>query len=87
MNFIFVPRIFFMNFDFKNGCENNFKDNNEKLAADSIKGFLTKLILKPYGVAAAMTTASELNRKIMFYTEIVYRLSHWLTSSLQFGHQ
>ena len=31
MNFFLVPRIFFyMKFDFKNGCKNEFKDNNEK---------------------------------------------------------
>ena len=29
-NFFGVKEFFFMNFDFKNGCKNEFKDNNEK---------------------------------------------------------
>ena len=30
MKFFGCQEIFFMNFDFKNGCKNEFKDNNEK---------------------------------------------------------
>ena len=30
MKFFLVPSNFFMNFDFKNECKNEFKDNNEK---------------------------------------------------------
>ena len=41
-----------MNFDFKNGCENEFKDNKKNHAADPEIGFLTKSIFKPYGRAA-----------------------------------
>ena len=28
--FFLVPMIFFVNFDFKNECKNEFQDNNEK---------------------------------------------------------
>ena len=48
-----------MNFDFQNGGKNYSKDNNEKLAADSIQGFLTQSTLKPY-CRAAMPRAWEL---------------------------
>ena len=30
MKFFSVKEFFFINFDFKNGCKNEFKDNNEK---------------------------------------------------------
>ena len=30
MKFFGVKEFFFMNFDLKNGCKNEFKDNNEK---------------------------------------------------------
>ena len=30
MNFFGAKEFFYMNFDFKNGFENEFKDNNEK---------------------------------------------------------
>ena len=30
-----MPEIFFINFDFKNGFENEFKDNNEKSCSRS----------------------------------------------------
>ena len=52
---------FFMKFDFKNWCKNEFMYNNEKLAADPEIEFLTKSIPKPYGRATAMSTAWELN--------------------------
>ena len=46
-----------MNFDSKNRCKNEFKDNNEKIAADPEIGFLTKSISKPYGRATTMPPA------------------------------
>ena len=54
-----MSRNFFINFDFKNGCQKDFKDNNENHAADREIGFLGKLISKPYGHATAMATAWE----------------------------
>ena len=30
MKFVGVKEFFFVNFDFKNGCKNEFEDNNEK---------------------------------------------------------
>ena len=38
-------KFFFMNFDFKNGFKNEFKDKNKNHAADPEIGFLTKSIL------------------------------------------
>ena len=49
-----------MNFDFKNGCKNELRENKKNLGADQEIGFLTKLISKPYGRATAMPPASEL---------------------------
>ena len=49
-----------MSFDFENGRENEFKDNNENHAADPEIGFLTKSISKLNGRATAMPTAWEL---------------------------
>ena len=49
-----------MNFDSKNRCKNEFKDNNEKIAADPEIGFLTKSISKANGYATAMLPAWEL---------------------------
>ena len=48
-----------MNFDFKNECKNDLKDNNENVVGDTEKGFLAKLILKPYDRTAAILTAWE----------------------------
>ena len=39
--------IFFVNFDIKNGCKNEFEDNNEKYAADSKIRPPLKSILEP----------------------------------------
>ena len=50
-----------MNFDFKNECKNEFKDNSENHAADPEIGFLAKSISVPYGRGTAMPTAWELN--------------------------
>ena len=38
-----------MDFDFKNGCKEEFQDDNENHTADSEKGFLAKLTLESYG--------------------------------------
>ena len=43
-----------MNFDFKNGCKNEFKDDNENHAADPEIGFLTKSISRLFGRAKAL---------------------------------
>ena len=52
-----------MNFDFKNGYKNEFKDNNENHEADPKIGFLTKSISNPYGSSTAMPPAWELKQK------------------------
>ena len=60
MNFFGVKEFFRINFDFKNWCKNEFKDNNEKSCSWSKKGFLTKSISETNGRATAMPTALEL---------------------------
>ena len=40
-----------MNFDFENGCKNEFKDHNENHAGYPRIGFLAKSISKPNGHA------------------------------------
>ena len=60
MKFFSVKEFSFIDFDFKNGCKNEFKDNNENHEADSI-GFLTKSIWKPWDSTKAMPTAGEFN--------------------------
>ena len=49
-----------MNFDFKNGCKNELRDNKKNHEADTEINFLTKSISKPYGHATAMPPAWEL---------------------------
>ena len=50
-----------MIFDFKNGCKNEFNNNNKKNnAADPEIRLLAKLISKSNGCATAMPTAWEL---------------------------
>ena len=51
-----------MNFDFENGCENDFKNYNENHAADPGLGFHPKSILKPYGRATTIPLAWELTK-------------------------
>ena len=60
MNFLRCQGFFYINFDFKNGCENEFKDYTGKSSTDPDIEFLTKSIPKPYGCAAAMPTGWEL---------------------------
>ena len=43
--------------DLKNGCKNEFKDNNKKSSSLSRNRFLTKSISKPYGRAMAKPPA------------------------------
>ena len=50
-----------MDFDFENGCKNEYKDNNKNHAADPEIGFLTKLISKLYGRPMALPLAWQLN--------------------------
>ena len=65
-----------MNFDFRNGCENEFKDNYEKSCIGSRKRILTKSILKVFGRAKAMPTRWEV--KYLFMNN--YRLLFPLTA-------
>ena len=64
MKFSWRQEIFFMNFDFKNGCKNEYKDITKNRTADSEIGFLTKSISKAYGRATAMPPARELIEKM-----------------------
>ena len=57
MKFFSCQGIFHMIFDFKNGCKNELKDNNENHTAVPEIGFLAKLISKFNGCATAMPTA------------------------------
>ena len=50
-----------MNFDFKNGCKNKIKTNNEKNEADQEEGFLKKSISKSYGRTSVIPKALELS--------------------------
>ena len=61
----FSQGIFRVNFDLKNGCKNEFKDNNEK--SWSRNKILTKSISKLYGRATAMPPAWELTSLIFCY--------------------
>ena len=45
-NFFGVKEFFFMNFDFKNGCKNEFKDNSEKSCSWSSKRVSHKIDFK-----------------------------------------
>ena len=57
-NDIFLSQgTFFINFDFKNGCKNLYKDDKKNQAADPEKRFLTKSISRPFGLLTAMPTA------------------------------
>ena len=60
MNFFVAKEFFYMNFDFKNGCKNKFKDDNEKSCSWSKNRVSLKMISKPIGCATAMPTAWEL---------------------------
>ena len=67
MKFFSCQGIFRMNFDWKNGCKNEFKDNNEKSWSWSRNKILTKSISKLYGRATAMPPAWELTSLIFCY--------------------
>ena len=56
-SFFLVSRNFFINFDFKNGWRNEFKDINENHEADPDIKFLRKSISKSYGRGTAMPPA------------------------------
>ena len=73
MKFSWCQEIFFMNFDFKNGCKNEYKDITKNRTADSEIGFLTKSISKPYDRSTAMPPAWELIREITFRLESVHK--------------
>ena len=78
MKFLWCQRIFFMNFGFKNGCKNEFKDNNEKSCSSSRNRVLTKSVSKPNGPATAMPTALELKiQKFVFPWIISISLKHF----------
>ena len=66
MKFFGVKEFFIITSDFKNGCKNEFKHNNEK-SADLEIGFLRKSVWKPNSRATAMPTAWELSCLIYNY--------------------
>ena len=62
MKFFWCQGFFFMNFDFKNGCQNQFNDNNKKIMQLIQKKIsLTKSISKLYGRPTAMPPAWALS--------------------------
>ena len=52
MKFFGCQGFFFVNFDFKNECKNEFLDNMKNRAADSKIGHPKKLILEPFGLTS-----------------------------------
>ena len=61
-----------MNFDFKNGFENEYKDITKNRTADPEIGCLTKSISKPYDRVTPMPPAWELIREITLRLESVH---------------
>ena len=55
-----MSRIFFGNFDLKNGCKNEFEDNNENPAVDSKIGFPLKIDIRADWFHESIPTAWEL---------------------------
>ena len=53
MIFLDAKEFFFVNFDLKNGCENEFEDNNEK-SCSRLKNRVSPLksILEPIGLTS-----------------------------------
>ena len=66
----FVPRIFYMNFDFKNRFKMHLRMITKNHAAAPGIRFLTKSILKLNGYATVMPTAWELIFKFYFLSQI-----------------
>ena len=52
MDFFGVKEFSFVNFDFKNGCKNEFGNNNEK-SCSRIKRVPLKSILEPIGLTSS----------------------------------
>ena len=52
MKLFWPQRLFLGKVDFKNGCKNEFENNNEKIAAELKIEFPTKSISKPFGLTS-----------------------------------
>ena len=57
IEFFWCQGIFFINFDFKNGCKMNYRIITKNHVGDQEIGFITKSISKLNGRAMAMPTA------------------------------
>ena len=64
MEFFWCQGIFFLNLNFKNGCKNEFQDNNEKSWSWFINGVSQKIDFRADGTHESQPTAWEL--KIFF---------------------
>ena len=60
MKFFWCQEFFFVNFDFRNDCKNEFQDNNENYTADLKRGSPLKIDLKAVGTSESHPTAWEL---------------------------
>ena len=61
MKFFWCQGIFFVNFDFKNRCRNEFEDNNEKSCSRFINRLPLKIDFRADGTHESIPTAWELN--------------------------
>ena len=65
MNCFGARELFFVNFDFKNGCKKEFQANYEKsCSCFKKKGSLKKSILKPLGLTSPTRTDDVIKVKI-----------------------
>ena len=80
MKFFWYQGIFFVNFDFKNGCKNKFEDNNENHADDSKIGSPLKIHFKAEWTLESIPTAWELkSEKISSFGNREHQALHYKT--------
>ena len=83
MKFFWCQGIFFVNLNFKNGCENEFQDNNEKSCSSFKNRVPHKIDFRHDGTHESHPTAWELiNRKLykirgFDHLKNHYRKSHY----------
>ena len=63
MKFFSVKEFFFVSFDFKNGCKNEFQDNNEKSCSCFKNKVCPKIDFRADGTHESHPTAWELRTK------------------------
>ena len=64
MKFFWCQEIFFREFDFKNGCRNDFEDNNEKSCSPFKNKFPLKIDFRDDWTHESNPTACELRSKV-----------------------